>query len=139
MAQVNFDVIDEGVRAWLQIAAAKNVGLAKLPPVTPGAGYCILYPMPTGRGEGSYFDPEEDREFLYQVTSVGVDARQARALSSRVCYAFIGRTASGDYAHPINILGVNVQWRRSDMLGSILPSGVDLFQVSDTYRLRIGA
>jgi hypothetical protein len=36
-------------------------------------------------------------------------------------------------------LGVNVQWRRSDMLGSILPSGVDLFQVSDTYRLRIGA
>lgn len=111
MAEVRFDKIDEGVRAWLAAATNKNVGLAELPTIVPGAGYCILYPMTSPRGSGSFFDPEEDRDFLYQVTTVGSDAKQVRALSSRVCYAFVGRLASGAYAHPFAIAGVNVQWR----------------------------
>ena len=90
-------------------------------------------------GEGSWANPEEDRDFVYQVTSVGLDTRQVRRQQERVETGFLGREGGGHYLYSLVIgEGANVQWRSSDQLGAIVASGDELFKVDDTYRLRVG-
>lgn len=135
---LRLDLVDEAVRVMLEAATQKKWGLAELPDDTT-LPYGILYPMTSPKGVGSFASPEEDRDLLYQTTSVGADPKQCRALASRVLVGFLMPAAGGGYEWPIAFAGGSVQWRASDMLGSILPSGVELSQVSDTFRLRVGA
>lgn len=138
MVHVNYEPVDSSFQAFLETNTGRGVGLAKLPTST-AVPYAIVYPMTSGMGDGSYADPEEDRELLYQLTCVGETPQQARWMSDKVRRAILGRNSSGAYLYTMTLTGVNVQRRSSDMLGSILPSGADLYQIADTYRLLVGA
>lgn len=133
------EVLNKGIAEWLATAVGKQVGLVTIAE-NPTAPYVILYPLQSPPGAGSYADPEEDRDFVYQATCVGIDPRQAAWMSRKVQEAFTDRQAgtSDGYKHPIAISGIAVQWRSCDELGAILPVGDDLFQSQDTYRVRAG-
>lgn len=129
--------LDVGLQTFLASVSAKNVGLGTVPPSLT-LPYGILYPINTSRGEGSWADPEEDRWFIYQVTSVGEDPRQCGWLSDKVREAFIGRGPGSGYLWAPGIAGINVQVRESEALGAIIPGGENLWQVQDVYRVKVG-
>jgi len=138
------DTLDEAVVAMLAAATGKEVGLSKLPPLTnpgdlhPPLPYAVLYALHSPIGSGGFEDPEEDRDYIYQLTCIGETHKQCAWMSAKILEAFTDRAANGDYTNPITGSGWYVQWRRSDGLGAILPSGEDLYQSQDTYRIRTG-
>lgn len=75
---------------------------------------------------------EKDRDFVFQVTSVGVTDEQCGWMSSKVADAW----CTGDGP---TIPDAAVEMRLSDRLGAILPSGESLFVADDTYRIRVGS
>jgi hypothetical protein len=141
------DEINEAIRAAMQEVIGRNVGLAEMPippdpdnpPQNwPGDSYAILYPQNTSAGHGGMADGEEDRDFLFQVTNVGRDPRQAAWMSSKVEAFFVGKKPGGGYLHDIPLDGHAVEWRLVDSIGAILPGGDESFTSADQYRLRIG-
>lgn len=132
------DELDEAVQTMLATVTGKECYVIEIPekPETP---YIILYPLVQPRGGGSWANPEEDRDVVYQVTSVGVDRRQVRWVQGKVEEGFLNRAGGGGYQYPITpASGAGVQWRLSDSLGAIVRSGDELFKADDTYRVRIG-
>lgn len=130
--------VDTAVQGMLAEVTAHDCHLIRVPP-SPDIPYTVLYPIDQPRGGGSWENPEEDRDFPYQVTVVGQDARQVRRVQELVEEGFLSRAGGGDYAYPIvpgN--GANVHWRLSDRLGAVVPSGDELFKADDTYRVRVG-
>lgn len=141
------DEINEAIRSRMEEVIGKAVGLAQMPlppdPYDPPEdwppnSYVILYPQNTSSGYGSMADGEEERDYLFQVTCVGRDERQAAWVSSKVEAFFLAKKPGGGYLHDIPLEGHSILWRLSDSLGSILPSGDDSFTSPDRYRLRIG-
>lgn len=129
---------DQAVLSMLETVTGHEVYLVR---VAPGAEppYSILYPLDQPRGQGSWKNPEEDRDFMYQVTNVGADVRMVRRQQEKVEAGFLSRAGGGDYQHSIVVGGgFAVQWRLSDQLGAIVPSGDELFKADDTYRVRVG-
>lgn len=130
------DDVNEAIRTMLETATGKQVGLCVLPN-TPTPPYAILYPIETGPDEGSWGQPNEDRTYGFQVKCVGVDARQAAWMSSRVCAVMTDRTGA-DYTVPLVITGAAVHWRVTEALGAVVPSGENLYESDDSYQVRIG-
>lgn len=130
--------LDEGIQGMIAAVTGYDCHLIKVPP-SPNLPYTVLYPQPAPRGEGSWANPEEDRDYPYQVTCVGLDAKQVRWVQDKVEQGFLGRGSRGDYDNEIDAgEGIAVQWRLSDQLGAIVQSGDELFKADDTYRVRIG-
>lgn len=130
--------VDTGVKATIATVTGHECYLLVVPE-EPDVPYTVISPLPQPRGDGSWADPEEDRDFVYQVSSVGYDTRQVRRIQELVEEAFLGRAGGGDYEHAIDAgAGNNVQWRMSDQLGAIVRSGDKLFKSDDTYRVRVG-
>lgn len=130
------EVLDKAIKEWLQTTVGKSVGLVS-PPDSLTLPYVILYPITSTSGPGSFADPEEDRDYVYQATCVGQDPRQTAWMSRKVQAAFTERLNS-DYLYPIAVSGIEIQWRLCDELGGIVPGGDDIFQSADTYRVRVG-
>lgn len=131
------DVIDKAVLDMLASATAKEVGWAQVPSLTPTLPYCVLYPMHAYDDAGSWADPAEDHWYTYQVKCVGADARQAAWMSGKVATAFMAKLGSA-YAYPITVSGAFVQGRVTDEIGPVIPTGENLYETNDTYKLRIG-
>lgn len=130
--------LDVAVQGVVADVTGHECYLISVPP-EPGLPYTVLYPLISPRGTGSWANPEEDRDYTYQVTSVGEDSRQVRRVQELVEEAFLERGGGGGYTHAITpASGHAVQWRLSDVLGAIVPSGDKLFKADDTYRVRIG-
>lgn len=130
------DLLDESIRAALANETGKVVSLGKVPAPLPELPYAVLYAIHGSEGYGAWSDPEECRDFLYQVRSVGRSHRQCAWMSKKIEGAFVGRGSSGEFSTSFNIPEVTVSWRRTVELGSILPTGEELWQVDDTYKLR---
>jgi hypothetical protein len=128
---------DEAVRAMLETVTGHDVHVIRVP---PGADvpYTILYPLMIPPGTGAWADPEEDRDYRYQATVVGTDRRQVRRLQEMVTEGFLQQSEGSGYEHAITPGDLAVQWRRSEQLGAIEPSGDDLFKADNVYRVRVG-
>lgn len=130
--------LDEAIQSVLTDETGKECYLIRVPP-NPDVPYTVLYPMLAPRGFGSWFNPEEDRDYTYQVTSVGLDYKQVRWMQEMVEVVFMSRGTGGDYEFPIEPgNGKVVYGRQSDQLGAIVASGDQLFKADDTYRVRMG-
>lgn len=129
--------VDKAVQTMLASVTGHECFILKVDP-EPGIPYTVMYPLDSPKGTGSWKDPEEDRDYVYQITSVGEDARQVRRQQEKVERGFLQRGGSG-YQHLIGPGGdANVQWRASDRLGAIVASGDKLFKSDDIYRVRVG-
>lgn len=138
---MNFDrdKLNEGVLAWLRANTGRKVGLGDVPADREaGKGYVILYPGIATSGTGSMANPEEDHGFMFQATCVGRDYRETARISSTVNKVFTGRGPNNGWLYDLVITGINIQDRRTEQLGAILPSGPDLFASNDMYRIQAG-
>ena len=123
---------------WLSTITTRPGNFGELPDNNPNLPYFVLYSVNSPVGEGSWRDPEDDRDLVVQVTCVGRSAKQANWMSDAAKKAMVGRDATGKYQYPMtNVEGGTVLWRTSDSLGSVDKSGDRLFQVVDTYRIRV--
>lgn len=60
--------------------------------------YCVVYPIPGGEVSGTLEDPNEDAEFVYQVTCVGTKARdQAEWVVDKVLLLLGGISVADRY------------------------------------------
>lgn len=133
------DTLIYELRDFLVSSVGKQFEIGEAPenPVLP---YGIIYPLDSPAPDpdmGSWTSPEEDRDVRVQFTMVGRDHRQVLAISDATA-----RVMLDEDAYPFTPAlppGVSVQWRRSEGLGSTVPSGEKLFQSADTYAIRIGA
>lgn len=130
------ELLDRALLAMLRTATTKQGDLVQVPvkAVTP---YFILYPLTAPEGTGTMRDPEEDREFYYQITSVGVDHRETTWMSDRVQAAMIARSGNG-YTTALVVAGGTIQNRHSRSLGTVERSGERLFKVDDDYAIKAG-
>lgn len=127
----------EAVVAAVQLRAGAEVGNGVIPEQFDDC-YCIVMPPLAGGGDGSWADPEEERDFVFSITSVGTSVRQVSWLSRRVEDAITARGPNGDYATPITGDGFTVTRRSVNALGAAVPSGTELWQCVDSYRIRAG-
>lgn len=131
------ELVDRSVRDGLAASTGKEIGLAEAPSDLT-LPYAILYPIASPGGDDrTWGDLEEWRDYNYQVTSVGSDHRQTVWMADRVGAFFVGKLPGGDYTFPISPAGLDVNWRMSIDLGTPEPSGQNLFQVADRYRIRL--
>lgn len=130
------DVIDQAIADLLATNTGKAVGVAWIAS-DAALPYAIVYPMPAGSDLGAWAQPNEDREFTYQIKCVGADARQAGWMSSKI-NAIMTNRSGADYQYPLVITGAATHWRITDTLGAIVASGDDLFESNDIYRVRMG-
>jgi len=147
---VEYNQVDTELREWLATALGKQIGLCRIPATDNNRDelggtelkypYAILIPMTSPLATGSWAQPEEDRELVYQLTCVGKDPRQARWMSDKVRIAFTARDDSG-YVVPMNLttLTAVVQCRTGESVGAVIAGGVDLYQTNDMYRIYVGA
>lgn len=131
------DVIDREVKDMLANGTGRPVGLVDPPGANPELPYAVVMPLTIGPGRGGMDDAEEEHDFVYMVTCVGKDHRQAAAMSSRVHACFTAKVGKS-YVHPIVVAGNSAQWRLSDSRGAIVRSGETLWQCQDQYRIRVG-
>lgn len=130
------DDIDRAVKLMIETGTSKSVGMVD-PPEDTTLPYAVLLPLTVGPGRGGFNDAEEEHDYVYMVTCVGKDHRQAGAMSSSVHAAFTAKVG-GNYVHAITILGNSVMWRLSDSKGAIVRRGTTLWQCQDQYRIRVG-
>lgn len=128
-------VLDEAMREMLASVTRRPIGLMEFSEDAPEMPYGILYPLGASEGEGSWADPGDYMDFMYQVTSVGQDPRQVNWMSSEVRRAMVQPGSSGQ-RYLVFAPGVTVEGRWGDGLGSIVSGGKDLYQIADTYRVR---
>lgn len=130
-------LLDEAIRLLLSTVTGKEVGLSEMPQAVPTLPYAILYPLFSGPASGSFGDPQEMRDFRYQVTCVGKDPKQAGWMSSVVEEAMTAYGGTG-HLHPLVATGFYIMFRHSEGLGGIMSTGKDLYQSTDTYVVRAG-
>lgn len=107
-----------------------NVGDADVPAERPPMPYVIVTLRITSGGLGSMWNPDEDRDYVFQVLCVGRSREQVQWMSDKVADALmlpIDATPEG-----------NVQGVSSDSLGAIVKTGDTMFQQADSYRVRAG-
>lgn len=133
--------LDMAVRTILEMVSERNVHYIRVPAQpedNDGEGYLVLYPLTEAGRSGSMSEPEGDIEYVYQVTSVGIDAHQTRWLQDRVREAFVDRSGSG-YTHSITpASGGTVQDRWTMIRGGPVADGEQLFRADDTYIVKCG-
>ncbi len=133
--------LDMAVREMLETVVERNVHYISVPNPPedePGEGYIVLHPLNEGARSGSMSGPEEDVEYMYQVTSVGIEPRQTRWLQDRVQEGFISRDGGG-YEHSISpATGGTVQDRWTMIRGAPVKDGEMLFKADDTYIVKCG-
>lgn len=93
----------KGLKTLLVSVSGKPFFIGRLPrdqaaiPVPP---YGIIYPLNVGSLTGPAADPDADGTFVYQVTSVGLDATGAEWLGDKVRGAVLDRDPdTGLYVH----------------------------------------
>ena len=125
------------------LGPAFAVGLADVPAANAHIPYAIFTPITTSAGQGSYSDQEDMREYVFQILGVGRAPVQARWVSDRVREIILGRDTTTKYLFemvtPEDSPDVVAGSRRSDSFGAIVKTGDRLFQVVDTYRLKLEA
>lgn len=132
---IRTEIMDEAWRSYLQEKTGKSFGLINVPDAADRTmPYGVIQPIVAGAGSGPWADPESEREFVYQVTLVGVDHRMTAWLRDRVSKWMVDRQPDGNYT-PIVISGIEVTYRAVDSLGMMVPTD-ELYQVPDTYRVR---
>lgn len=125
-------MVDQAVVDFLHTETGKQVGLGKTPlpiaeMVTPWA---VVYPLPVSPGAGSMASPEDERDFLYQVSSAGVSRKETAWMSQAVFAAFCQTRQTK--------IVPEEEYRLLRSQGAIVPSGEDLYLSQDTYLIRIG-
>ena len=124
----------EAVRLELETATELATGLGDAP--APPAGeasavpYYVVDWIPGGSVSGSWGAPAEQGAIVLQVTAAGRTLWQAAAMLDRARAVLLGRTAGGQWAHPIIVRDdagdparQQVIGRRSDGLGGGSPTG----------------
>lgn len=132
------DEIDESVRALLEEGTSKQSWISKVRVPNPTLPYSVVHPMNTSGGKGGFEDEMDEKDYIFQITCVGKDPRQAAAMSSSVEAVLTAKKPGGGYVHPMELTGHAVQWRLLESSGAIVPSGESLYRSDDTYSLRIG-
>jgi hypothetical protein len=132
---MDLPVFEKGLTQWLIDNTGRPIGLADLPELYPNIPYGVLTPINSPRGEGSWADPEEMQDYVFQVLSAGKTPEQTRWMASKVRTALVARALNG-YATPMVLAGAEVLWRMSDGLGGIVKTD-KLFQIVDTYRVKV--
>lgn len=139
---------DKWLQEWLiehsdDFGPAFEVGIGDVPDGTPHIPYVVFTPITTSAGQGSHADPEEMRDYVFQLLGVGRAPAQARYVSDRCQQLLLGRDANYNYlvsmTTPAEVPDVVRGSRRSDSFGAIVKTGDRLFQVVDTYRLKLEA
>lgn len=128
---------DKKLVARMASVLGKEIGNADVPSLSPDLPYAIVYPLFSPPPDGSWAAPEEDFDLVYQMTSVGSSPEQSGWMSKEIWNFLLARGPNGSHTEPLGLVGFTVQWRRSNSLGAILPSGDHLFQVDDGYRLKV--
>lgn len=133
----NAYLLDAALQSMLESVTEKGIYVLRVPS-EPTLPYAILYPQHASPGEGSWADPEEDRWWSYQLSSVGSDDRQCRWMQNKAMSAILDRSGNSFTNAIVLPTGNVVQGRHSDEIGAILPAGEELFQADDIFRLRVG-
>ncbi len=139
MGSVPRHLLDAALVSMLATVTGKQVGLSRIVGDPATLPYAIVYPLPSGRGSGSFAHPEEDRDYQYQVTCVGEDPKQASWMSQQVQEAMTSRGFFGSYTNEISAAGVNIMDRLCDAVGGARSQGETLFVSDDTYTVRTTA
>lgn len=137
---MDLHLFEEAFTSFLGTATERPLGLAEIPEKNPNLPYGILYPINSPRGYGDYINPESMREYVFQITCVGKTPKQARWYSDKMKNVIIGVNANGDDVFPMPVMGgvtVCPGCRQSDALGAIVKTGDALYQIADTYRIKV--
>ena len=131
--------ISDYLVAWLADHTGRPIGDSKIPqfldPQHPDLPYGVLYTIGT-TGSGPWADPDVDLEVIIQLTCVGFNRKQAQWMSDQARDVLVGRQA-GDFAHAMDPQGFSVAHRWTSGLGATVRSGDRLFEVPDTYRIKV--
>jgi hypothetical protein len=104
--------LNNAIKAMLEAITQRPGEIGHAPP-DAAAPYFIVYPVDGGGSDGSMAFPDENTEFVYEITSVGRTAEQVEMMGDRVWRAMLERDASGKFLHPIALAGgVGVSDRR---------------------------
>lgn len=134
--------VTSALREMLAEATGKPCGRGRLPQVAGQPAplpYTVLYPQGGAVGGAPLADRAEDAHLVYQVTVVAARTDQAEWLADRVRQALLGRTSTGEWAHPLVAEGAEV-WARelllddgvSDQDGAGVVTGVQQYELSMT-------
>lgn len=78
------------------IAKLESVGLSVGDGESPAPPSCAVYTIPGGRSYGSLQEPNEDADFVYQVTCVGITREQAEWVADKAIAALLGGVTVAD-------------------------------------------
>lgn len=139
--------LDKNLKSSLAAHTGRPVGLAEAPLVRvqgedrPAAmPYAILYPITAGAFEGSWDNPEEDADTVFQVTYVADSVTSLRWLVSKGRAYFLERAPAGGFLHPINAGdGYAVVHRSCEQPGGIDKESPKLFTLAERYVLKVQA
>lgn len=130
--------LTRNLRAALATSTGRPIGLAEVPVADnqkPSMPYGILYPVGGAVG-GSFDQPNEDGQAIYQVTMVADDPDRTEWLWERVRKFFLERDSSGAFVNAIDAGdGRVVIFREMELIGSMDAQTKGLFQVAERYRL----
>ena len=93
----------------LKTGTGKPIGVGRSPVVegdalkVPPVPYAIVYPIPGGGFSGSLAFPDEDANFEFQVTSVGLRLDQADWMADKVRWCVLGRSESGNFVQQMTV------------------------------------
>lgn len=124
--------LDLAMQTLLATATGCLIGMLTAP-IDTTLPYAILFPQGGPVGEGSWHDPEEDRGWNYQYTSVGSTALQVSWMSDKIRAYLLEPTT-----FPLAVTGGWIQNVSSVHLGAILTGGENIWQAQDVYRVKAG-
>lgn len=150
---VDFSTFEESFKEWIAAETGRPVGLVEIPGINPNLPYAIMQPINSPMGEGDNLNPESQRDYVFQVMSVGKTPRQCRWMSGRVNKVLVGRDGNGVRLSPINLQNIKDDPNgpantapggsvvpgslHTDTLGAIVKTGDQFYQVVDTYRMKV--
>lgn len=130
------EVIDYIV-SFLEANQPNQIGNNDVPSATPTLPYSCVYLLPSPTPTGPNQDPQTDIELVLQITSVGRSPQSAGKQSHFCRGALIGRDGDGVFTVPMAPVGYTVSDRILSTVGSIVKSGDRLFEVADTFRIKV--
>lgn len=130
--------LTSNLRAALATSTGRPIGQVEIPVADnakPSMPYGILYPV-GGMVLGSFDQPTEDGQAIFQVTMVADNPDRTEWLWERVRKFFLERNASGAFVNAIDAgVGWTVIFREMELMGSMDTETRGLFQVAERYRL----
>lgn len=129
---------------WVLLHTVKQCGFGDIP-VIEGLvlPYSIVDLLPSPRPEGPWSHPDDHQELVFQITAVGQSPDQCGWMQTAIRKSILGRDAAGRYSNVMNPVSEGAEYtfsvtgRVSDGTGGIVKSGDRLFEVADTYRLKV--